>query len=313
MTTKPKPAPSITGQSGRRSTTNARRSGHAFKIWSVVPMITLLLVFSVYPIVQLFVMSFADVTYRAGSRVWQWVGFTNYGRAFTDEVFWTSVRNTFIYVAGSISIEFIIGLGLALAASRIQRYGTIYRTLLMLPLLVPPIAIATAWRLMYDANFGLINKFALQLGLAPQYWLTNPSTALAAVIAVSVWYWTSYVFILLLAGLQSIPGHLYEAAKIDGAAGLQLFRHVTLPLLVPAILVTLLFRTINGFKVFDIVYALTNGGPGISTEVINTHVYKVFISQQQLGYGSSLAAIAILIVAVISLTYNRIFPTRSVS
>lgn len=303
------------GNRRRQRTRSQRlqRSGRGFKIWSVLPMVALLLLFSVYPLVQLFVMSFANVSYRAGSRVWAWIGLGNYERALTDEVFWISVRQTFLYVIGSISIEFVLGLALALAATRIRRFGTIYRTVLMLPLLVPPIAVATAWRLMYDANFGLFNQVAMELGIAPQYWLTGHNTALWAVIAVSIWYWTSYVFLLLLAGLQSIPGHLYEVAKIDGATGPQLFRHLTLPLLVPAILVTLLFRTINGFKVFDIIYALTNGGPGVSTEVINTYVYKVFISQQQLGYGASLAAIAILVVAVISMTYNAVFPNRSIS
>ena len=223
-------------------------------------MVVLLLIFSLYPVVQLFIMSFADITFTGGSRAWRWVGLDNYFNAFQDEIFWVSLRNTFAYWISSMAVEFVIGFSLAMAASRVTRFAAVYRTVLMLPLLVPPIAVATAWRLIYNGNFGLINQVARTLNLPEQYWLSNPDTALATIIAVSVWYWMSYVFILLLAGLQSIPGDLYEAARIDGARGWQAFRFITLPLLMPAIVVTILFRTINAFKVFDIVYALTNGG-----------------------------------------------------
>ena len=284
----------------------------SFKVLAIAPMVAMLLAFSFYPVIQLFLMSFADVTYLRGARVWEWVGFANYLAALRDEIFWVSLRNTFVYWIGAMSAELLIGFGLALAASRVTRFATVYRTILMLPLLVPPIAVATAWRLIFNANFGLVNQVALALGLPQQYWLSNPETALAAIIAVSVWYWTSYTFILLLAGLQSIPSELYEAARIDGARGWASLRFVTLPLLAPALIVTVLFRTINAFKVFDIVYALTGGGPGISTEVINTYAYKVFITQHRLGYGASLSALAILIVAVIAISYNRIFSVRGV-
>lgn len=273
-------------------------------------MVAMLLVFTAYPIFQLLLMSLADVTYVRGARVWDWVGFRNYLVAFGDEIFWVSLRNTLMYWASALSVELVIGFGLALAASKVTRFATVYRTVLMLPLLVPPIAVATAWRLILNANFGPVNQVARAVGLPEQYWLSSHETALAAIIGVSVWYWTSYTFILLLAGLQSIPGELYEAAKIDGARGWQSLRFVTLPLLAPALIVTVLFRTINAFKVFDVVYALTGGGPGISTEVINTYAYKVFITQNRLGYGASLSVLAILIVAVIAISYNRIFPTK---
>lgn len=281
-----------------------------FPTLSVTPILLLLLVFSVYPLLQLLAMSFADVSFRGGEQIWSWVGIRHYVQLTQDSGYWISLRNTFVYAATTVSVELLLGFTLAFASTRIRRGAALYRTVLMLPLLVPPIAIGTAWRLLYNANFGLINQALTGLGLPAQYWLSQPETALFAVVAVSIWHWTAYVFILLLAGLQNIPEQLYESARIDGAAGWQLLRYVTLPLLVPTILVTIVFRTINAFKVFDLVYALTGGGPGLSSEVINTYVYKVFINQQQFGYGAALATLGLIIVGGLALLFNRLFSVR---
>lgn len=286
------------------------QQGRYFKLSAIAPLLLIVLAFSIYPLGQLFSMSFAKVTVSNAQSIWNWVGLENYLRALQDPGYWKSVTNTFIYVAGSMSVEFLAGLGLALLSMRVRRGVYFYRTVLMLPLLVPPIAVATSWRLIYNANFGLINKVAGALELGAQHWLAQTSAAFPAVIAVSIWYWTAYSFILLLAGLQNIPGEYYESAHIDGASGWQRFLMITLPLLKPAIAVTILFRAVNAFKVFDIIYALTSGGPGLATEVINTYVYRVFISQQQLGYGASLAMIAIIIVGTLALIYSRAFGVR---
>ena len=279
--------------------------GRAFKVGAIVPLVIVLAVFSVYPLIQLFFMSFAKITISGSARLWEWVGLENYVRMFADAGFWTAVGNTLIYVFVSMGVEIFLGLSLALLTTKIKRGAGLYRTILMLPLLVPPIAIATSWRLIYNANFGLINKLSISLGWGQQYWLSEPRAALPAVIAVSVWYWTAYSFILLLAGLQNIPHEIYESASIDGANGRQKFLRMTLPLLKPALAVTIMFRAVNAFKVFDIVYALTGGGPGLATEVINTYVYNIFISQQRLGYGASLATTAIVLVGAIALTYSK--------
>jgi len=277
-----------------------------FDLYALLPLVVLLVVLSIYPIAQLVGMSFFEITVRAGQRSWVWNNFANYVRLATDATYWSAVWNTVVYVVSSMIIEVVIGLSLAIATTRIRRGAVVYRTILMLPLLVPPISVATSWRLIYNANFGLLNRIFAEIGVTPQYWLSTPGVALRAVIAVSIWYWAAYSFILLLAGLQNIPGELYESAQIDGASAWQQFWGITLPLLKPALFVTIMLRGINAFKVFDIVYALTGGGPGISTEVINTHVYKVFIAQQRLGYGAALAVGAILMVAVLSFVHAKV-------
>lgn len=276
-----------------------------FGALAITPAVLVLIVLSVYPIVQLVAMSLFEITISRGQRIWTWNWFRNYGRLIQDVAYWTSVRNTIVYVVASMILEVVIGLSLALATMRVRRMVAFYRTIIMLPLLVPPIAVATSWRLIYNANFGLLNKVFEQIGIPPQYWLSTPGAAMVAVIAVSVWYWTAYSFILLLAGLQNISGELYESAHIDGASAWQSFWGITLPLLKPALVVTIMLRGINAFKVFDIVFALTGGGPGISTEVINTHVYRVFIAQQRLGYGASLAVVAIVMVVVLAFAHAK--------
>lgn len=281
-----------------------------FQISAITPMTLILILFSVYPLVQLVLISFSSISFQGGQRVWQWVGFQNYLRIPGDTTYWTAMLNNFVYAAATVSIELVLGLTLALLTMRIKQGAVFYRTILMLPLLVPPIALATAWRLIYNGNFGLINRTAAELGLPLQYWLSSPDFAMMAVIIVSVWHWTAYVFILLLAGLQNIPGDVYEAASIDGAKGWHILRYITLPLLMPVIIVTIMFRTIHSFKVFDIVYALTGGGPGVTTEVLNTYVYKVFISQQRLGYGAALAVVGVIVVGVLALLYTRFFGVK---
>ena len=282
----------------------------AFQFWSLVPMITVLVLFSVWPMIQLVLMSLAEVSFVQGQRTWEWVGFANFMDIPGDEGYWIALRNTFVFAVATVSIELVLGFVLAYTTTKARRGAAVYRTILMLPFLVPTIANATMWRLMYNGNFGLINEVGLSLGFSPQYWLSNPQAAMPAVIAVSVWYWTPYVFILLLAGLQSIPQGLYEAARIDGASGWHTLRYITLPLLTPTILVTLMFRTILAFKVFDIVYGLTSGGPGLATEVINTYVYEVLIAQQRLNYGSALAVVGVIVVGLVALIYNRFFGIR---
>lgn len=281
--------------------------GKRFKVIAIVPLILIIGTLSLYPMIELFLMSFAELSVRHGQREWEWVWNLNYRRMLGDPGYWRAVTNTLVYVGVSMGAEFVIGLGLALLTMKVRRGAHVYRSILILPLLVPPIAVATSWRLMYNPNFGLINRVFAMIGLSPQYWLSQSSTALLAIIAVSIWYWTAYSFILLLAGLQNIPSELYESANIDGANARQRFVSITLPLLKPAIAVTILFRSVNAFKVFDVVYALTFGGPGLSSEVINTYVYKIFILQQRLGYGAALAVTAIVIVAALSLIYSRTF------
>jgi multiple sugar transport system permease protein len=171
------------------------------------------------------------------------------------------------------------------------------RTVMILPILVPPVAIGSMWKLLYNYDFGIFNQAFTAIGLPPVNWLGSTSLALWSVIAVDVWHWVPFVFLILFAAVEVLPVEVLEAARVDGATRWQLVRRVMLPLLKPAIVVALVFRTILAFKVFDEVYLLTSGGPGTSTELITLHLYKVFFEQNLLGYGAllSLALIAAIV------------------
>jgi multiple sugar transport system permease protein len=168
---------------------------------------------------------------------------------------------------------------------------------MILPILVPPVAIGSMWKLMYNYDFGILNQIAVALGFQPVNWLGSTSIALLSVIIVDIWHWVPFVFLILFAAVEGLPVEVYEAARIDGAGPWQTFRHITLPLLMPALAVAVTFRGILAFKAFDEVFLLTSGGPGTSTELISLHIYKVFFEQNQLGYGAllSLAVIAAIL------------------
>jgi multiple sugar transport system permease protein len=164
---------------------------------------------------------------------------------------------------------------------------------------VPAIVIGAVWKLMYDFDFGIVNQLLGLFGLPPQGWLASTSLALGSVIAVDVWHWTPFVYLLMLAGLAGMPEEVIEAGKIDGASGWQLLTKVVLPLMMPTIIVTLVFRAIIAFKVFDEIYLLTDGGPGAATEVVSFTIFRRFFSEDQPGYGAAMSIAALLVLTLL--------------
>ncbi len=195
----------------------------------------------------------------------------------------------------------VLGFALALATTQIERGRTFYRAIFMLPILVPGIVIGAIWKVMYNFDFGVLNQLWELVGGTAQDWLGQPALALPAVIAVDVWHWTPFVFLLMLAGLESLPQDIYEAARSDGASAWQELIHLTLPLMLPTIAVTLIFRFIVAFKVFDEVYLLTGGGPGTATEVLSFTIYRRFFQQDLMGPGAaiSVATLFVLTLAIV--------------
>jgi multiple sugar transport system permease protein len=195
-------------------------------------------------------------------------------------------------------------LALALAVSRTKRLSVLYRSVIIIPLLIPPVAIGTMWSLMYDFNYGIITRLLIGLGVQnPPLWTADPDLALISVIIVDVWHWTSFVFLIMLASVESLPPSLLEAARADGANERQLLRYVILPLMAPTILIAMMLRTILAFKVFDQIFVLTSGGPGTATQVISMHIYRVFSEQFRLGYSSFLSLLTALILMVFVVGY----------
>jgi multiple sugar transport system permease protein len=266
---------------------------------TLAPTALVLLLLTVLPLVHLFLVSFFEIRWVDQQAAWRFVGGANYAAIPADGLVRAGLVNTLVFVAAAVTLELLIGLALALLCSRIGRGRTLYRMIFLLPILIPGIVIGAIWKLLYNYDFGIINQLIALGGLAPQDWLGDPATALAAVIVVDIWHWTPFCFLLLLASLESLPVELHEAARIDGASAWQELWWVTLPMMAPAILVTAIFRTITAFKVFDEVFLLTGGGPGTATEVLSFTIYQRFFTEDRIGYGAALSTATIFIIALL--------------
>lgn len=207
-----------------------------------------------------------------------------------------NLRTTLIFVVASVTLEMILGFLLALVVSGVARGKGLVRTLMILPILVPPVAIGSMWKLVYNYDFGILNQALGLVGLGPVGWLSNTDLALWSVVIVDIWHWTPLVFLILFAGIEGLPREVLEAARVDGATTWKVVRRIVLPLMAPAIAVAFVFRSILAFKVFDQIFLLTSGGPGTATEVVSLRLYRVFFDQNELGYGALLSIVLILVV-----------------
>lgn len=272
-------------------------ANRTFKHWSLWPCLGFLLALSVYPVFQLIPMALSTIEFADGRSVWSFTPRRNLDLLLGDEVLRDAVVNTLFFVGLSVAIEMVLGFFAALFVACMPRGRTIACTVLILPILLPGVAIGSMWKLMYNYNFGLFNQVAGVLGIEPINWLGDTQWALLSVVIVDVWHWTPFVFLILYAAIESLPQEVLEAARIDGASAWQTIRLIILPLLGPALAVAAVFRAITAFKAFDQVYLLTSGGPGTSTELLSLHLNRVFFEQNQIGYGSMLS---LAIIAVIS-------------
>ncbi len=262
--------------------------------WTLLPAVILLLVLTVYPVVNLIVMSVSTIGFSAGEEIWTFTPARNFELLLGDRILRTALVNTFIFVVASVAAEMVLGFALALLVSSIPRMKGLLRTLMIVPILIPPVAIGSMWKLMYNYEFGVFNQAATALGFAPIDWLGSTDLALWSVILVDIWHWTPFVFLILFAAVEALPREVLEAARVDGASTWTMIRKIIIPLMAPALTVAFLFRAILAFKVFDEIFLLTSGGPGTSTEVASLHLYKVYFSQNQLGYGALLSITIIL-------------------
>jgi multiple sugar transport system permease protein len=229
-------------------------------------------------------------------------GLGHYARLISDSRFWNAFANTVYFTAVSVTLELLLGLAFALALARAGRARAAVYAAILLPWAIPTVVSARLWEWMYNAELGVINYL---IGMRVN-WLGDPLWALNAAIAMDVWKSTPFVALLLLAGLQGIPRDLYWAAAVDGASAWTMFRRITLPLLAPVILVTLVFRTIDALRVFDSIYVLTGGGPANSTETLSIYAYKVLFQTLDFGYGSALAVAVLITTGLITLVYARL-------
>jgi ABC-type sugar transport system permease subunit len=235
------------------------------------------------------------------------VGLENYVAIAGDRRFWASMGHTVFFTGTSITLELLLGLFLALAMNRSFRGRGLVRAAVLVPWAIPTVVAALLWRFLFDTEAGIANALLVGAGVLeePIVWFIRAATAWVPVILADVWKTTPFVALLLLAGLQNIDESLYEAASVDGAGPWWQLRYVTLPLLKPAILVVLIFRTLDAFRVFDLIYVLTGGGPGTATEPIALYTFNVLLQNLQFGYGSALSVIVFLVTFGIAVLYIK--------
>jgi multiple sugar transport system permease protein len=265
----------------------------------VLPALVLLFFVTVYPLFYVVYLSLHrkllifDIS--------RFSGFDNYLFLVRDDRFWNALGNTVYFTGVSVFLELLLGLLIALLLNRAFRFKGLTRAAVLLPWAIPTVVSARMWEWMYNTDFGILNHL---LGTKVN-WLGSPVWALNAAVFMDVWKTTPFVIILLMAGLQVIPQELYQAARIDGAGSGARFRRITLPLLKPVILVVLIFRTLDAFRVFDAIYVLTGGGPANASETLSIYAYKILFQTLQFGYGSAVSVVVFLCVGFISVFYIR--------
>lgn len=271
----------------------------------LAPALITIAAVALYPILHVFYLSLHRKLLIFG--IHRFVGLENYLYFLQDSRFWSSLGVTLYFVLLSTALEMLLGLAAALLMHQPRAGKTFIRAAVLVPWAIPTVVSARMWEWIYNPDFGVLNFFLRKIAWlpGPQNWLGDPTLALHALIFADVWKTTPFVALLLYAGLQVLPGELYEAAKIDGANAWQRFRQVTLPLLRPVLLTTLLFRTLDAFRVFDIVYVLTGGGPANTTETLSIYAYKLLFQTLQFGAGSAVAVLTFGCVMLISLFYMK--------
>lgn len=230
----------------------------------------------------------------------QWVGLDNFVAAFGNEQVWSSLWTTLLFAGVCVAAEMVLGIALALALEHPVRGMAIFRTIFILPMMIAPIAVGLAWRYMFDAQFGLINAVLGLFNIKAMTWLADPTLAFVAIVIADIWQWTPFVFIMMLAALASVDGAVMEAARIDGANWWQQIFLVKLPMVMHVIAITLMMRLIDAFRVLEVVYVLTFGGPGNSTEILALHIYKTAFVGQQMGVAAAVSVLLLVVVAGLS-------------
>ncbi|WP_165842260.1 carbohydrate ABC transporter permease [Paenibacillus xerothermodurans] len=260
----------------------------------MVPGVILLLLFSIYPFLFLLKISFQK--YSPIGKTQPYVGFDNYITLFQDHNFWNAIKVTAVFVVSTVSLEFIIGLALAVILNQLRFGERLFQSLILIPIAMAPTVVGLMFRFMMNDQYGVLNYFSELFGFGRNAWLSNPDKALTAIIITDVWQWTPFMMIILLAGLKGISDEPYEAASIDGASAWQTFWYVTIPQLSKIIYIALLLRTIDAFRIYDTIYMMTKGGPVNVTSTLSWIVYDKGFKFLEFGYGAAICVVMLIVV-----------------
>ena len=280
-------------------------SDRTLKWLFLLPSVAILAFLAIYPFAQGIWMSFHEWPLAADTRAW--VGLANYQALIGSDRFLGSARATVVFTGVSVTLELIIGVGLALyLRSLSSNWRPVFRTIFILPMVMTPIATGLMWRLLLNGQIGVVNWMIINfLGMTPPDWTSSPTVAMATVIMIDIWQWTPLIVMIVYAGLLSIPETMYEAARVDGAPRLAVFRHITLPQIKYMIGIAVVFRLMRSFRSFDIIWLVTNGGPGTATEILNIYLYRVAFVNLQGGQAAALGVILLVVTIAITMGIIR--------
>lgn len=272
----------------------------------ILPTILVVLGIAIYPLLESFRLSLTNYRSSRPDR-WKYIGLENYRDLLTDSTFITALKNTLIFTATSVGLETALGMLVALTIHSNFKGRGVVRTSMLVPWAIPTVVSSLLWSWMFHDNFGIINNILVDLGFSRFHmfnWVGDPSTALFSVVMVDVWKTTPFMALLILAGLQVIPDDVYEASTVDGASKWQQFWDITLPLLKPALLVALIFRTMASFRVFDMIYVMN--GYNTSTMSVSVFAHQELMAKQRLGFGSAISVVIFICIALMVVGYTRL-------
>lgn len=279
-----------------------------FHLVSLLPAFIALFILTLFPILYTLYFGLNEWSVETGTPTF--VGFKNYVKMVTeDKNFWHGLRLTLTYTVVAVSIELIIGFIIASLLNQKLKLVGLFRILLILPMVLTPVVIGLTWRILYSPTFGLINYLLSLFGIQGRAWVADAKTALWAIIFVDIWQWTPFMFLMIYAGLQSLPTEPFDAALVDGASPIQMLRKITLPLLKNIIVLAIIFRSIDAFFAFDIIFMLTKGGPGTATQTLNIYSFYTGFNWLHLGYVAAIATTMFVIIFVFVLMLVKLSRT----
>lgn len=294
------PGPSVTRPGGATRPRRGHLEGGYW--WFIAPAAIVVGGVIIFP--WLFTLYMSVHTWKLGGER-SFVGVYNFARMFTDERFGWSVVRTLWFTLLSVVFPVVLGIAAALAFNRKFPLRTLARTIFILPMMATPVAVALVWTMMFHPQLGVLNYLLSRVGIPPSQWVYSADTVIPTLVMVETWHWTPLVMLIVLGGLAALPADPFEAAKIDGANPWQVFRHVTWPLLRPYVAVAAIIRTIDALKAFDIIFVITQGGPGTASETINLLLYSQAFAYYELGYASAMVIVFFVLIVVLSLVMLR--------
>jgi len=269
----------------------------------IAPALILIMAITLYPLIYSLAISFQDFDINRATTETKFVGLDNYINLTKDPLFWNSLKLSVIYVVGSVAGSLILGFGLALLLDRELHGITVLRSLLIIPMVVTPVSIGLTWRMMFSSQIGIINVILSMLGLPTSLWIESTKTALLSVMLVDIWEWTPFMFLIILAGLRSLPVSPFESAMVDGTNAWQRLRYLTIPMLRPVLYVAIILRTVDALRIFDQVFLMTRGGPAQATDLFSLFVYRVGFKLSHMSYAAALSWVLLLISTVLLILF----------